>query len=222
MPLLAYNPKLYLVDSHVASYKIYILINPFTKEVFYVGQTVQDLATRLAGHIGETGANREKINYIKTITDQNEKPIIQEVETIHATCYIDKASVNERERYWINYYRGIGCVLLNVATPRSYEYQHYLSSIKNGETKWHYYYCGKTVGGFEVYDEKRLVADGFQMPQTRQTENRETHELYHQPYNPWDNKRFIQKIGYRLDYYDRYSYEPVYRDTDPNYYDDDY
>jgi hypothetical protein len=220
MPLIAYNPTLYLTESHVATYKIYILRNPFTKEVFYVGQTMQDLQTRLSGHITETGANRDKINYIKEFTDKGERPIIEEIETIHARCYIEKESVNEREAYWIKHYRGIGCKLLNVATPSSWEYRSYLSSLKKGETKWHYYYCGKTAGGYEVYDERRLLADGFKFP----TET--THTTYEDNstnfYNPWRNERFIKKIGYKKDYADKYSYEPIYKDTDPNYYDDDY
>ncbi len=219
MPILAYNPTLYLVESHVATYKIYILRNPFTKEVFYVGQTMQDLATRLSGHTSETGANREKINYIKEITDKGEKPIIEEIETIHARCYIEKESVNEREAYWIKHFRGIGCRLYNVANPSSYEYKSYLASIKNGEAKWHYYYCGKTVGGYKVYDERRILADGFKFPVEYTYNFQDT-----QPtgYNPWRNERFIKKVGYRKDYADKCSYEPVYKDTDPNYYDDDY
>lgn len=221
MPIAAYNPKLYLVESHVASYKIYILKNPITGEVFYVGQTMQDLQTRLSGHIGETGANREKIHYIKEIIEQGQRPTIHEVETIHTTCYIDKASVHERENYWIKYYKGIGCKLLNVATPQGHEYLNYLSSIKKGETSWHYYYCGKTVGGIEVYDEKRIVADGFKFPQSV-TNNQQDSSIDIHTYTPWRNQRFLDKNKIesrdnRL-YYDR----SFYKDTNPEYYDEDY
>lgn len=219
MPMIAYNPTLCLVESHVASYKIYILKNPITNEIFYVGQTVNDLSERLAGHIAETGANRDKIHYIKNIIDQGGRPIIQEIETIHTTCYIDKASVNEREMYWIRYYRGIGCTLLNIANPRNYEYQTYLSSLKKGETKWHYYYCGKTYGGHEVYDERKLKADGFKFPEST---TREVADPSYSGYNPWQNERFIKKNGYRISYDDPFSYVPCYNDTNPDFYDDDY
>jgi len=215
--VLAYNPKLYLVESHVACYKIYTLRNPINNEIFYVGQTFQTLVERLHGHLNETGgSNRDKINYIKTLVDNGYKPIIEEIETIHSTCYIDKASINERESYWIKYYRGIGCKLLNIAKPKNYEYQDYLSSIKKGESKWHYYYCGKTVSGMEVYDEKRLKADGFKMP------------VIHIPMpeygykQSFHHKRMLSKLKINsLDdnlFYD----ESAYRDCNSDYYDDDY
>ena len=219
MPLLAYNPTLFLTDSHVATYKIYRLRNPIINEIFYVGQTMQDLQTRLSGHISETGANREKINYIKDIIDKGEKPLIEEVETIHSRCYIEKESVSEREAYWIKHYRGIGCKLLNVANPSSYVYRSYLASLRKGESSYHYYYCGKTVGGYDVYDEKRLLADGLSFP----TEKIHYESPYQpQEYNPWENERFIKKIGNKRYSDDYYTYELVYKDEDPNYYDDDY
>ena len=40
-------------------------------------------------------------------------------------------------------------------------------------------------------------------------------------YNPWQNERFLEKAGNLKDKHDRLSYVPCYRDTDPNYYDDD-
>ncbi len=214
----AYSPILYLVDSHVASYKIYILKNPINDEIFYVGQTVQDLQVRLSGHISCAGSNREKTNYIKKILEAGEKPIIQEVESIHTTCYIDKVSIYEREAYWIKHYKGIGCKLLNMANPQAHEYKSYLASIKRGEASWHYYYCGRTISGIEVYDEKRLLADGFELPTTRKLYDEETSD---RNYNPWKNERFIKKIGYR-NQYDNYSYVPCYNDTNQDYYDEDY
>ena len=110
---LPYSPTLALVDSHVGISKIYVLKNPFTEDVFYVGQTMQELNLRLAGHIAETGANRDKIHYIKNIIANGEKPIIQAIEVIPTKCYIDKMLVNEREYYWIKFYKTKGCNLLN-------------------------------------------------------------------------------------------------------------
>jgi len=217
--VLAYSPKLYLIESHVACYKIYILKNPLDNQIFYVGQTINDLSERLYGHINQTGAsNRDKINYIKSIIEKGEKPIIEQVETIHTTCYIDKASVNERENYWIKYYRGIGCKLFNIANPKNYEYQNYLSSIKKGESKWHYYYCGKTISGYEVYDETRLKADGFSLP-TVYVPNPPINQSYKQSFH---YKRMLNKLGRNaLD--DRWFYdESTYRDCNTDYYDDDY
>lgn len=220
-----YSPLLSLEESHVASYKIYVLKHPETKEVFYVGQTVQDLDTRLTGHLGSSESNKQKVEFLKGLVALGLKPVIQEIETIHATCYIDKYLVNERELYWIRYYKSIGCKLLNAAgiSPyaKSTEYHDYLSSIRKGETQWRYYYCGRTISGIEVYDEKKLNADGFQFPDSIKIENNYT-PLFGKPkYNPWDNPRFLKNIerGYGSgEWYD----ETVYKDLDPNYYDDDY
>lgn len=216
----AYNPTLYLVESHVASYKIYVLKNPFNGDVFYVGQTMQTLAERLVGHLSCTGNNRDKINYIREILEKGEKPVIEDVESIHAKCYIDKVLVHERENYWINHYRGIGCKLLNLAMPQAHEYKHYLSCIKRGEVNWRYYYCGRTVSGIEVYDEKKLLADGFQLPTYRKPYSEENNNEHY--YNPWENERFIKSIGYRTRYDDHLSYVPCYNDMNPKFYDDDY
>ena len=224
MKAVAYNPTLVLIDSYVGAYKIYTLTNPINNDIFYVGQTMKNLSERLAGHINETGgSNRDKILYIKNILESGQKPIIQEVETIHVRCYIDKASVNEREAYWIKYYKGIGCKLLNIANPKNYDYQEYLSCLKNGETKWHFYYCGRTVSGINVYDERKLNADGFSFPKHMNTEDYSAQRVYKsEGYNPWKNERFIKKNGYRIDPYDEMSYVPCYNDMNPNYYDDDY
>jgi len=194
--VLAYNPTLHLIESHISCYKIYTLTNPISNEIFYVGQTILSLQERLSGHISQTGAsNRDKINYIKEILNQGEKPIIKEVETIHTKCYIDKASVNERENYWIKYYRSIGCTLLNIANPKNYEYQNYLSSIKKGETSYHYYLCGKTAGGYEVYDEQKLNADGFVLRQNYPPPPSEKYFVADHYYNPLENNTYRLKIG---------------------------
>ena len=152
--ILAYNPTLGLIESYVGIYKIYILRNPITEEIFYVGQTKMPLEVRLSGHISETGANREKINYIQAILGAGQKPIIEAIETIATTCYIDTMAVNEREIYWIRYHKSLGCNLFNKAATapdtKCREYHGYLSAIKNGETSWHYYYCGKTAAGYDA------------------------------------------------------------------------
>ena len=221
MPVVAYNPTLHLKESYSGAYKIYTLTNPLTNEIFYVGQTVNDLSDRLAGHISETGgSNREKILYIKTILEQGQRPIIQEIEAIHVRCYIDKASVNERESYWIKYYRGVGCKLLNVASPKNNEYREYLACLTKGTTKWHYYYCGKTYGGMDVYDERKLKADGFRLTDYPQNEYQGTRRIYKDEYDPWQNERFMKKVGYVAQ--DGLAYVPCYNDMNPNYYDDDY
>lgn len=167
--MLAYTPTLALSESWVALYKIYVLKNPFTNEVFYVGQTKMELSTRLTGHVHESGvSNKPKYEYIQSMVDAGKRPIIEEIETISGTCYIDKMFVNEREIFWVKYFKSRGIKLLNSAimhdTAECYEYKAYLKSIKVGESSYHYYYCGKTHAGYEVYDERKMKADGFCLP----------------------------------------------------------
>src|SRR4051812_33747658 len=108
MGIVAYSPVLPLVDSQVAIYKIYVLKNPFTDEVFYVGQTMKLLEERLYQHMAQDGSNTLKVAYIKAIVEQGGKPIIEAIETIKTTCYIDKMAVNEKEIVWIRHYKSIG------------------------------------------------------------------------------------------------------------------
>lgn len=192
-----YSPSLALIESYVAIFKIYVLKNPITGEIFYVGQTMQDLKTRLSGHLSETGANRDKINYVKSILNAGEKPIIETIEVIKTTCYIDRMMVNEREFYWIRYYKSLGCTLLNCAgtSPDSNNrvYNGYLSSLKRGETQWQYYFCGKTAGGYLVYDAEKLKLDGFAFPHQPIIETKIS--LGEPNYHPFESDRFLLKAG---------------------------
>lgn len=221
--MLAYSPLLHLVESHVAAYKIYVLRNPDTNEIFYVGQTVKSLQERLNGHLSCDGSNKPKNDYIKSLLLDGKRPIIEEIETIHGTCYRDKLALNEREIYWIKYYKSIGCRLLNAAATspnaKCNEFHGYLASIKRGSTSWHYYYCGKTISGYTVYDEAKLKADGFRLPEPTPTRNE---SIIEPEYDPFKNPRFVAKMGYRKYLDERLCYVPCYKDTNPDYYDDDY
>jgi hypothetical protein len=220
MIALAYSPKFYLVNSYAAFYKIYCLKNPISNEIFYIGQTMKDLEERLDGHISDKDTNKPKCEYIQNLISQGNRPIIEAIETIKGTCYIDKMAVNEREIYWIKHYKAIGCNLLNIAATKPetkcQEYHNYLSAIKKGESSYHYYLCGKTTSGIPVYDEERLIADGFGMPREMKVDNSNHHHYY----DPWQNERFLKMIGrgsYRNDGAITYDYE-AFKDLDPEYY----
>ncbi len=196
---LAYSPTLGLIESHVAIYKIYVLRNPIDGKIFYVGQTMQLLETRLSGHLSETGgSNRDKIKYIKGLLELGHKPLIEAIETIATTCYIDKMAVNEREIYWIRYHISLGCDLLNKSSiapnTKCQEYHGYLSAIKKGEPSWHYYYCGKTAGGYDVYDEAKLKADGFRLREPEPVKQGKIFGIEHH-YNPKEYIKFLIKMG---------------------------
>lgn len=168
--MIPYSPLLHLVESYEAVYKIYVLKDPFTGEVFYVGQTSMDLGTRLSGHLSTNSGNILKSEFIKSITSRGSKPIIEAVETIRGLCYIDKMIVNQREIYWIKFYKAQGIKILNSALMASdaecKEYNEYLAAVRSGQSSYRYYYCGKTKGGISVYDEEKLKADGFKLPVT--------------------------------------------------------
>lgn len=221
--MIPYSPAIQLRDnSWVAVYKIYVLKNPSSGEVFYVGQTSMELKNRLSGHISGNSGNPVKDSVIKDIISKGEKPIIESVETIMGTCYIDKMMVNEREIFWIKYYKAQGVALLNVSITspdaECREYKTYLRSIQQGQSAYKYYYCGQTYGGLHVYDEKKMNADGFRLPEPKVGAER----ILPEGYNPWNNPRWLNLIGNKKDEFDKYTYEHVYKDTDPNYYDDDY
>lgn len=162
-----YSPTLALMESHVHIYKIYILKDPFTNKVVYVGQTLQELDVRLRGHISDVGEiNKAKSSYIISLKAKGAEPIIETVEVIMGTCFIDKALAIEREGHWVKYYIAKGAKLLNSTLKNHYngrQYAEYLRDLKNGVKKLDYYYCGKTFGGDNVYDTNKMKADGFQL-----------------------------------------------------------
>lgn len=167
--VLAYNEEMRLQDSYVATYKIYVLKHPDTDEIFYVGITSKELVDRLRGHMAITNSNNAKVEFIRNIVDEGKKPTIEAVETIDGRSFIDKAYALERELYWMKYYKDLGAKLTNAvgldSDGTSTTYQGYLSCIKNGETYWRYYVCGKTEDGVDVYDKDRMIADGFKFPE---------------------------------------------------------
>ncbi len=86
--------------------QIYILKDPRTGDVRYVGQTV-NIKNRLYNHIklAENKDNKRHIsNWIRSL---KEKPLI----TVIEECYPSIA--NKRERYWIKRYKALGYDLCN-------------------------------------------------------------------------------------------------------------
>ena len=86
---------------------IYALIDPRTNEIRYVGKT-DDLKTRIRRHNTEKGKDH-RYYWIHQLHQCGLKPevIILEVVT--------KENWQERERYWISFYRDQGARLVNIA-----------------------------------------------------------------------------------------------------------
>lgn len=85
---------------------IYVLKHPTTQEIRYIGQALK-LSKRLERHL-ETARDltntRHISNWIRTL---DSKPIMEVIEV----C--DVSICNEREKYWILYYKEKGCNLCN-------------------------------------------------------------------------------------------------------------
>lgn len=198
MSILPYTPDLQLVESMIATNYVYVLKDPTeNNEVFYVGKTIKDLKVRLSGHLSDSGGDSEKGKRIQLILDRGEKPVIEAIETIYCSCYIDKIKILEREHFWIRYYLGNAAPLTNVmggdGNGKSLEYQIYLEDVRKNNLKWHYYYCGKTKFGINVYDEEKMNDDGFRFPSSNE------HDM-----TPKENRNYVHvtEISYHYIYDD--------------------
>jgi hypothetical protein len=87
---------------------IYKLIDPRDNEIRYIGWTI-DMENRYKNHLYPSFLKEKsyKNNWIKSLLAINLKPIMELVEEIPFECW------EEREKFWIPYYRSIGCKLTN-------------------------------------------------------------------------------------------------------------
>lgn len=92
-------------------YTIYKLIDPNTNQIRYIGLTFNELNQRLKSHLSEPGKSH-KIYWINKLKKQGLKPIIESIEEEISTYEI----ACEREIYYIDYFKSIGCDLTNMAT----------------------------------------------------------------------------------------------------------
>ena len=85
---------------------IYILKNPDTNEVRYVGQT-NDIKRRLDRHIQNSRNIKDTRHVSNWIRSLGKKPLMEVIES----C--DKSVRNEREQHWTDYYKSQGYDLCN-------------------------------------------------------------------------------------------------------------
>jgi hypothetical protein len=87
---------------------IYSLENPITKEVRYIGKTVQKLEKRLTAHIYESKhRNNHKCNWINKLNKNNNRPIIKLLDTVSEEDW------EFWEMYWIEQFKSWGFNLVN-------------------------------------------------------------------------------------------------------------
>lgn len=107
---------------------IYALIDPRDGSTRYVGKTIRGLATRLRAHLCRTNLTpkRHSSRWLKGLSDLGLKPSITLLEVVDLT-----GNWQERERFWIAYYREQGANLTNLTDG------------------------GEGVAGYEFPDERR-------------------------------------------------------------------
>lgn len=81
-------------------YSIYVLINPITDKLFYVGKTEQKIEKRLAAHLCDhanpKGSRSPKNRAIIEILTQNKLPVVKEVDSVYGL-----SNALELEKFWI-------------------------------------------------------------------------------------------------------------------------
>lgn len=89
---------------------IYLLVDPFTMQVRYVGQTVQSPAKRLNGHLHSgKRSNPHLWRWVEKVVREGGKPIMRVVETgIDCRDLLDAL-----EREWVVYAHAYGWKILN-------------------------------------------------------------------------------------------------------------
>jgi hypothetical protein len=91
---------------------IYILTDPRDSTAFYVGATSRTTGHRLSSHIHEAvklQTKTEKSEIIRNIMSDGCRPEITEIESAGGDEWA------EAEQFWMEYFRSIGCVLVNIS-----------------------------------------------------------------------------------------------------------
>lgn len=87
---------------------IYVLKDPDTDEIRYVGKTVDKLENRLKGHLYRSKIEENhRAFWIKSLVNNEKEPKIEEIDS----CEWNKSQ--DLEIYYIKYYKELGCKLVN-------------------------------------------------------------------------------------------------------------
>ena len=88
---------------------IYVLIDPRTEEIRYVGRTSKKPEERLFGHIYRSNRGCHKDRWIRQLRRAGLVPRMVVIQRVPLLCW------REAERYWIGHFNSIGCPLTNSA-----------------------------------------------------------------------------------------------------------
>lgn len=116
---------------------VYVLIDPFDKQIKYVGSTVCRLSGKLATHLHDSKRQSHLVaQWIQNLIAKGLKPIIESLET-----HSNEQQLREAEEFYIRYFHYIGVPILNVTYIRksdrpktlSEEHRNKLSKAKEGK-----------------------------------------------------------------------------------------
>jgi hypothetical protein len=96
--------------------KIYKLIDPRDNSIRYIGQTTKDLKTRYRGHMNDSisqNKNYRKCIWIRKLVKLGILPIIELIEEV------ELQNLDEREEYWIKFYKDMGINLTNTLNSKN-------------------------------------------------------------------------------------------------------
>jgi|SRR5579872_2645937 len=88
---------------------VYILSDPRSDDVRYVGKTHRPLTVRLKQHTTPSALRKDthKTHWIKSLLEQDVRPAIELVEEV------EDGKVDDAERFWIEQFRSLGFKLTN-------------------------------------------------------------------------------------------------------------
>ncbi len=165
-------------------YTIYKLIDPNTNQIRYIGLTFNDLNQRLKSHLSEPGKSH-KIYWINKLKKQGLKPIIESIEEEISTYEI----ACEREIYYIDYFKSIGCELTNMATGGN------KNKKMSDETKQRMSESQKKryeTFKLEISDEVKIILSNKQKDRFQNESEREKLRISNKRYE--DSKTLEQKL----------------------------
>jgi len=193
----AYSKEEYFEGGYQITERIYILKDPRTESVFYIGKTKKPPCDRLHGHIAaaknKNGKFRNNIKdaLIREIIASGSKPTITMIESLTPISYIEYLEIPEREIYWMKKFKEEGHPLMNIMGLRipqpNSEYLWYLECRARRSVPEKYYYCGKDKDGNSLYDKERMINDGLEWIQESVTVKKS--------YNPYNNSIWRKKMG---------------------------
>jgi hypothetical protein len=104
-----------IVPATGQQYSIYRLVDPRDNSTRYIGLS-SHIFERYAQHILSSGIRKKGARYewIKSLKQQNLNPVLNILEA----GIENRSQAEEREAYWIRFYRNLGADLTNILEPR--------------------------------------------------------------------------------------------------------